>query len=191
MGREISFYSIIVWGHGLFSVWWARDGAVFGKTTIEYLESVAKQRSRFWFTMMSSCWQLVAISDVLEGSGSLVVLYFLFYISNVIPVFSVCRSPGDVYFLWVVFHTWLSSRLSSLSLLFLLSAMMSSSCVSISLPRFFFFPFFSPCRSQSVLLLSLWLSSTRCWAPAFKTRHISDKCRWRSAWTSYIWTKGT
>lgn len=36
--------------------------------------------------MMSFCWQLVAISDLVEGFGSLAVLYCHFEVTNVIPL---------------------------------------------------------------------------------------------------------
>lgn len=53
--------------------------------------------------------------------------------------------------------------------------------ISITLP----FP-----SSRVTAVLSLGPSSVQHWALVFKSCCSSDRCRWRSARVSYIWTKG-
>lgn len=120
--------------------------------------------------MMSSCWQLVAISALVEGFGSLAVLYCLFQISNVIPLFFVYWDPGDTFPLTCVSYVTLLSPLLTHSSLFLLSAMMSLSCLHIS--SLFFPPPVPVCSLHiPVTFLNTMLSSL------LLRHHISDKCR--------------
>lgn len=70
---------------------WPQEKTATGKTTREYLQPVAKQHSRFGFMMMSFCWQLLPISDLVAG----VILSFVNHKLN--PRVVVGQSPV-IYF---------------------------------------------------------------------------------------------